>query len=83
MEKIAQQIAKKYKVDYDELVGRGKSHDVQSARRELAFQLLKQEFDVHKIAELLGNRSINTIRRLSESYSSRKNNERIKTGSKS
>ncbi len=34
MKSIAQRIAKKYSVDYKELIGRGKSHKVQAARRE-------------------------------------------------
>ncbi len=40
MKKTAQQIAKKYLVDYTELIGRGKFHELLTARRELVHELV-------------------------------------------
>jgi len=76
MKKKAQEIAKKYSVDYDELVGRGKSHDIQAARRELVYELVQNDFDIAEISEFLGNRSTNTVTRLYESFSGREDNKR-------
>jgi len=76
MKKVAQQIAKTYNVDYKQLIGRGKSHEIQAARRELAHELITGDFEVSDIAEFLGNRAIPIIRRLSKSYTSRENNKR-------
>ena len=47
MKKLAQQIAKKYTVDYNQLIGRGKSHQVQAAKRELIYELLSGGNDVN------------------------------------
>lgn len=82
MKKTAHQIAKKYNIDYQLLIGRGKSHQVQAARRELCYELLTNDFDVHEIAKLLNNRSINIIRRLQESYKVRDSNKRDRPGPK-
>ncbi len=76
MKKAAQQIAKKYSVDYNELIGRGKSHQVQAARRELVHELITKDFEVTDIAEFLSNRALSIIRRLDESYLSREDNKR-------
>ncbi len=80
MKKAAQQIAKKYSVDYNELIGRGKSHQVQAARRELIYELLSGGNDVDDIAKFLSNRSVYTVRRLYESYNERDDNKRKRPG---
>jgi len=59
-----------------ELIGRGKSHQVQAARRELVFELITKDFEVTDIAEFLSNRALSIIRRLDESYLSREDNKR-------
>ena len=76
MKSTAQQIAKKYSVDYKELIGRGKSHQVQAARRELVYELLTNEFNVNEVAKFLNNRSINVVRRLYGSFEGREGNKR-------
>lgn len=76
MKKEAQQIANKYSVDYNDLIGRGKSHEIQAGRRELVYELFKDGFDANDIAKFLGNRSTNTIWRLYESYIAREDNKR-------
>ena len=80
MKSTAQQIAKKYSVDYNDLIGRGKSHQVQAARRELVYELLENDFDVNVVAKFLGNRNVNQIWWLYESYKSREDNKRTKPG---
>ena len=76
MKKAAQQIANKYKVDYKELIGRGKSHDIQVARRELVYELLENGSDANEVALFLGNRNITQIWRLYESFKDRDDNKR-------
>ena len=61
MKSTAQRVAKKYSVDYNELIGRGKSHDIQAARRELVHELITKDFEVTDIAEFLGNRELCTL----------------------
>ena len=80
MKKSAQQIAKKYSVDYNELIGRGKSHQVQAARRELIYELLSGGNDVDDITKFLSNRSVHTVRRIYESSKDRDNNKRNRPG---
>ena len=80
MKKLAQQTAKKYSVEYHELIGRGKSHQVQAARRELAYELLASDFNVNQIATFLDNRHTNQIWLLHESYKDRDNNKRKRPG---
>jgi len=80
MKSTAQRIAKKYKVDNKELIGRGKSHDIQAARRELVYELLANDFDIKQIATFLGNRHTNQIWLLHESYKDRDDNKRKRPG---
>ena len=80
MKKAAQQTAKKYSVDYKELIGRGKSHQVQAARRELVYELLASDFKVNQIATFLDNRHITQIWRLYESYKDLDSNKRKRPG---
>ena len=80
MKKAAQQIAKKYSVDYNELIGRGKSHQVQVARRELIYELLTGGNDADDIAKFLSNRSVHTVRRIYESYKDRDDKNRKNQG---
>lgn len=76
MKKVAHQVSRKYNVDYKQLIGRGKSHDIQAARRELVYELITQDFAVEDIAKFLGNRALSIVRRLYISYASRKDNKR-------
>ena len=76
MKSTAQQIAKKYSVDYKELIGRGKSHQIQAARRELAYELLENGSDVNEIAKFLNNRSVTVVKKLYESFKGRDGNRR-------
>ena len=76
MKSTAQRIAKKYSVDYNELIGRGKSHQVQAARRELVYELLENGSDANEVALFLGNRNITQIWRLYESFKDRDDNKR-------
>ncbi len=74
--RIKLNIAEKYSVDYKELIGRGKSHQVKQPRRELVHELITKDFEVTDIAEFLSNRALSIIRRLDESYLSREDNKR-------
>jgi len=80
MKSTAKRIAKKYSVDIQELIGRGKSHDIQAARRELVYELLASDFNVNQIATFLDNRHTNQIWWLYESYKDRDDNKRLKPG---
>ena len=80
MKKAAQQTAKKYSVDYKELIGRGKSHDIQAARRELIYELLSGGNDADDIAKFLSNRSVQTVRRIYESFKDRDDKKRKRPG---
>ena len=80
MKKAAQQIAKKYSVDYKELIGRGKSYEVQAARRELIYELLSGGNDADDIAKFLSNRSVHTVRWIYESFKGRDDKKRLKPG---
>ena len=80
MKSTAQRTAKKYSVDYKELIGRGKSHQVQAARRELVYELLASDFNLNQIATFLDNRHTNQIWLLRESFKDRDDNKRKKPG---
>lgn len=76
MRSKAEEVALKYSVDYKELVGRGKSHQVQDARRELVYQLVNYGCDPKDVAKFLDNRNVNSIMWLFESFRNRDDNKR-------